>query len=371
MSLIENVRFWINQFDQYWLNVEQQGLLETEHVSSEDAAQRLISSIYSEFQPAAIRRAIRDWTLPRNSMGTSFPKEEIEKIIINFRNMNLTPGPIDIVAIIFETTGKIIHHDFQIESVSGNFSQEIVAYRSIYPAAKAARNTKNDVKMISDTAEDALARIQATTKEQLSNLQRSISMKNEEIFNITENRIDKKCREIIENLENNSVLLISQAKDEFKASFVLETAMNLWKTKARSHTRLFFLGASIFAVAILGPLATLLFEWRYVVAEFANLIPKDQSFAFGGLLIVTIPVLGYAWILRLISRFTISNMMLADDASQRRVLANTYIRLVGQGAANDEHDRAIMLNALFRALPGSKEQDLQPPNLTDFIKAKP
>ncbi len=51
-------------------------------------------------------------------------------------------------------------------------------------------------------------------------------------------------------------------------------------------------------------------------------------------------------------------------------MAETFVKLVSEEAVNDETDRAIILNALFRPLPGTQVEDIQPPSLLDLIKSK-
>ncbi len=59
--------------------------------------------------------------------------------------------------------------------------------------------------------------------------------------------------------------------------------------------------------------------------------------------------------------------MLRNDAEQRFAMLDTYIRLIHEGQATRE-DRTIVLAALFRALPGQENDDMQPPSLLDLMK---
>jgi hypothetical protein len=52
-------------------------------------------------------------------------------------------------------------------------------------------------------------------------------------------------------------------------------------------------------------------------------------------------------LLNLISGRTLTERKLQADAEERRVMTQTYLALVKQGAAGEE-DRLIILNALFR-----------------------
>lgn len=49
-------------------------------------------------------------------------------------------------------------------------------------------------------------------------------------------------------------------------------------------------------------------------------------------------------------------------------MLDTYLFLTGQGQAQEEH-RVLMLNALFRPLPGQAIQDVEPPNWAELMIA--
>lgn len=66
-------------------------------------------------------------------------------------------------------------------------------------------------------------------------------------------------------------------------------------------------------------------------------------------------------------RFANLNLSLAEDASQRRVMAQTYVNLLATGQLTEKEDRQLMLAALFRPLPGIQEIDAAPTSLFDFI----
>ncbi|MEP3049440.1 MAG: DUF6161 domain-containing protein [Roseibium sp.] len=273
-------------------------------------------------------------------------------------------------ALFFEATGRLVT---QFPETDSALKMDGAArFSALYAATHTVMNAAYD---------PSLEKLSEKRREILEEMDRDVGTRIKSSDQILQNSADKRESELLQNieskgkevladLEENGAKHIAKAKDEFKASFVLETAMTLWKIKAAQHTGYFRLGAGVFALAIIVPVVSLFANWDTIVPEFQKIVPAGAPYAFANLLIITIPTLGYAWILRLISRFTLQNMVLADDASQRRVLASTYLRLIGQGKANDARDRAIMLNALFRPLPGSGEPDIQPPNLTDFVKGK-
>ncbi|WP_180966874.1 pentapeptide repeat-containing protein [Cohaesibacter celericrescens] len=173
---------------------------------------------------------------------------------------------------------------------------------------------------------------------------------------------------------------LDAAKAEVKVDGIMGTAHEAWARKQRNHWVAFGIGAFVFIASIL----TLLIvgvRFEDAIAEFVramsvvevpsnNAQTTSMTSIFGRLAAITIPVAAIAWILRLISRFTLQNLTLANDAGQRKICIDTYAKLVGTEGALDEKDRAIMLNSIFRPLPGSQQEDISPPNLLDLVSRK-
>ncbi|MBG6205403.1 hypothetical protein IWQ49_000047 [Labrenzia sp. EL_126] len=217
------------------------------------------------------------------------------------------------------------------------------------------------------SSEEHVAKI---TKQQISSLSNASALYLKNCKADFFSTIDETVTQIAQQLEDQANTMLDAKKRELVETVILEDAMELWEGKAKKHNKYFAIGAGVFMTAVLVPIIYIFTHLVTTVNAIEVLTPEGKAFQISNLVVVTIPVLGYAWILRLISRFTLQNMMLSDDASQRSVMAKTFIRLVGHGQADENHDRAIMLNALFRPLPGAGEPDIQPPNLTDFLKGK-
>lgn len=62
------------------------------------------------------------------------------------------------------------------------------------------------------------------------------------------------------------------------------------------------------------------------------------------------------WAARILVRNYLTERMLERDAEERRTMTMTYLALVAEGRA-EESDRLVVLNALFRAAPGSAGGD--------------
>lgn len=87
--------------------------------------------------------------------------------------------------------------------------------------------------------------------------------------------------------------------------------------------------------------------------------------AVNRLLLVGAPVALYFWLVRILVRYNSMALALMDDAHQRRTMIDTYIHLIEHQVARTE-DRAILLNAIFRASPG-QGNDVEPPSFVDLI----
>lgn len=84
------------------------------------------------------------------------------------------------------------------------------------------------------------------------------------------------------------------------------------------------------------------------------------------LVVVTIPLALYFWLIKLVVRFNTRSMLLMDDARQRATIIETYYKMIEQSAATVE-DRALILQALCRPAPGHGADSVDPPNFTEVI----
>lgn len=84
------------------------------------------------------------------------------------------------------------------------------------------------------------------------------------------------------------------------------------------------------------------------------------------LVIITIPLALYFWLIRLVVRFNLRSMLLMDDAGQRATMLETYYRMIEKEAAL-VGDRALVLQALMRPAPGHGGDTIDPPNFTEVI----
>lgn len=186
----------------------------------------------------------------------------------------------------------------------------------------------------------------------------------------TKKEMDEKINDSVKMFKEEADKKLLLAAKELKISIVLQDAKDLWAKKAKLHRKYFYVGSSLFLIVIFTFCIIIIKYWNDINLALLNFETLFAKHPLGGTFLFMIPILAIAWVLRLISRFTMQNLTLADDADQRGVMAETFVKLAGEGHAQDEKDRAIILNALFRPLPGTHQEDIQPPNITDLLKSK-
>ena len=153
----------------------------------------------------------------------------------------------------------------------------------------------------------------------------------------------------------------------------------LWDARAKASRTAFWVSAIllvVFLIAIpasaLGNLDAVLSTLKHIGDVATADLPKDASAtqqtvsAISRLIIVTVPLALYFWIIRLLVRFNLHSLTLMEDARQRHTMMDTYFHLIGQQAAVKE-DRALILNALFRPTPGQGGDNVDPPNFTELL----
>jgi hypothetical protein len=133
----------------------------------------------------------------------------------------------------------------------------------------------------------------------------------------------------------------------FEARVKTDSAIKYWKKKHTAHT---WWTAGILATMVGFAYTTYkaalwLKHHLPTTLGFENL-PYWVPFAF------LLFLVGVVWAGRIFVRILLSQINLREDAGERATMAQTYIALVKEGAANNSDHMAIVLQALFR--PSSK-----------------
>jgi len=269
------------------------------------------------------------------------------------------------------------------------FSPQLVVGISEYQAYKAIRS--NSQEQIADVE----ARLNATEQkldleaQRLRDQSLATDRAQSELENFKRNLIEEQkdaLNKINKNLEESSSFVHLQEKDFRKfltkgqeqidaasksavEAGILGEAIAVWTYKAKSHSKIFktllwsFIGL-VFVVTISLPILWILFG-SYITRTTSGDVPYAD-------LIVILATLGaIIWLARILVRLVFTERSLADDAVQRRAFLETYLRLVRDPDAEMEtNDRILVLNAIFRPLPGHQTEDVAPPTIADLIRER-
>ncbi|SDR30733.1 hypothetical protein [Pseudovibrio sp. Tun.PSC04-5.I4] len=192
----------------------------------------------------------------------------------------------------------------------------------------------------------------------------------------------------VSDIENNKASIIASFKEdaanavlEVKESAKLEKARLQWKSKRNGHCWSFWLSLTVLLFALICiPYQAIASHAEIInfVAKVSNLFAQSlnpianssssQEISLGVELIrqvgklffLTVPLVIYFWICRLVVRYVLRSLVLMDDASQRRVVLDTYLNLISEGVAKED-DRQLLLQAIFAPLPGHGEARIDLP----------
>ena len=160
-------------------------------------------------------------------------------------------------------------------------------------------------------------------------------------------------------------------KDVYHKHVQTEAAAIYWQKKSINATILAWIAFTAFGIMVGIALSigwTNLAAIKSYVQDLAN---SSSTVSLAPVILVTVPVLAYAWILRHLSRVFIQNLALADDAAYRRLMTMTFLGLSRDPASGvTQAERAIILNALFRPAPPNTNEDGPPTGLLDIINNK-
>lgn len=160
----------------------------------------------------------------------------------------------------------------------------------------------------------------------------------------------------------------------------IDTTKILWKDRAFWSATSFWTSAVVVAFAILAPPLWALTHIEAVLAVLKRVgdaatqgLPSDATAAqltaatISRLVVISAPLGLYFWAIKLLVRFNTRSMVLMDDARQRHTTMDTYFHLIERSGATTE-ERGLMLNALFRPLPGQGQENVEPPNFMELVK---
>jgi hypothetical protein len=147
----------------------------------------------------------------------------------------------------------------------------------------------------------------------------------------------------------------------------LRSASTLWSDRARWHRGISALSLTAFLAVIVAALWAIAIHFQQIV----ELLPrdKDNHIEYVSVALIAIPAVGVGWALKVLARFIQTNSILGDDSRQRQAMTRTYLALIAdKDSGVTEKDRLVMLNAIFRPLPGVQADEVAPPTILDLLK---
>jgi hypothetical protein len=178
----------------------------------------------------------------------------------------------------------------------------------------------------------------------------------------------------IEESRNRLVNFETTMREEMK----LDRARLTWKSRyeeARNGFKIaislliIFMVTTFYAAINWGfPIITKLAEIEKVTGGSGDNIAVALTHQFGRLVVFSVPIFVFLWMLRVVMRYFMRSMLLMDDARQRQTMLDTYFMLSENGRA-DDRDRPLVLWALFRNTPGHGPDGIEPPDFTEVINA--
>jgi hypothetical protein len=141
---------------------------------------------------------------------------------------------------------------------------------------------------------------------------------------------------------------VQQIRDDYREGMALRAPVTYWEDKRKSHTHAARLYGGIFLVllCVLG-----LAGYELTVDHFLPMMRQaglnGGTGAFWPLALFSVAVAVLAWPLRLLSKIHLSHRHLAEDASERKTIVETFLALKDEAELGPE-DRQLLLAAIFR-----------------------
>jgi hypothetical protein len=160
----------------------------------------------------------------------------------------------------------------------------------------------------------------------------------------------------------------------YREEIVFEKPANYWAGEQRAKSVQWITYLTVFGFAAILPVILALSfpgQLHEFIAKATETNQPGGMISLGGVAVITVPALFYAWLLKNISRLFNQAHTLADDAGHRRALAITYLGLAeNKDLGMSEQERALILNALFRPLPQQGSDEGPPNGLLDLLRSR-
>jgi len=168
---------------------------------------------------------------------------------------------------------------------------------------------------------------------------------------------------LIEQHENN----LKAIENAYDQKLALQKPVKYWQTKAKQHNRLAWIFGLIALFSGLGAAGGM----GYLAHEYLGKLPPTESPKHWQIGLLVIGAFFSVWLVRIFVRLFFSNIHLATDASERRMIILTYIAMLREGTQFETEDKKHIIQHIFRsASDGLVKDDAAPPTLFELFTRK-
>lgn len=390
-------------------------LVETQLPAHNGILSQAISS--SPLSPEAIRNSI---ILFRDSLGQfvqSHPRRDVEVSLDDIPHETPTVDDLlDLTAAIITNfplvaRPKLIRPQAAaLEAKIREFTAYLAADGMIGDPAFVSKTMREVHKMVIETRASI---IEATrTRDELYNEEQLATAKLHEAtatLNSVSLQAEKQLSDLIgekdaaiKSLEElgSKVQPIQTNYDNFKKAietkYQIDITRQLWRSRHRNNALAFWISAAVLIVLLVVLPGIAIFNYKSILVEIGNMlellhptagvtagtppIGPDSNIATNGkdatayaiaalnrLIFIAFPLGLYVWLVRLVVRFNGRSLTLMDDATTRQALMDTFYRIANDNGATDK-EREMMLQAIFRPLPGHQNDSADFPNVIELVQ---
>ena len=150
---------------------------------------------------------------------------------------------------------------------------------------------------------------------------------------------------------------------KFKTAMALKAPVTYWDRKAKSHRWLAVL--PILALASLFAVFGCFYSEITLAGVKDKLIPADKT-GYGEILILGVAITLIIWLLRILVKLFLSQLHLASEASERKVIVQTFLALLEDNAIESK-EKELVLAAIFRPSSTGIVTDDSPATFWDLL----
>lgn len=150
----------------------------------------------------------------------------------------------------------------------------------------------------------------------------------------------------------------------FDRQLALKSPVDYWSSRYKWHLG----GAVLFGVLSLAGGIACAYWVLFVTHELLMNVPVGKQPEYWRLASVAVVTFMALWIARILVRLFFSNLHLATDASERKLMIQTYLSLSKEGEPYSPEDKELILKHIFRsASDGIVKDDASPPWWLDAL----